>query len=80
MPRMFQLGNNHPLAVASAGAVSGGAAWFMAHAEAWLTAFRLIGGFCGSLLTVISVVMVLPKAIRFARRAWALGFTQADKE
>jgi hypothetical protein len=71
---------NNPAVVAATGAAGGLAAWIATHAETFVLLFQLVGGFFGCLLAVISFVFVLPRLIRFCRRAWRHGFEKADKE
>ena len=65
---------------AALGSAGGLGAWLLTHGETVLLVIQIVGGLFGCLLAIVSFLFVLPRFIRFVRRAWRVGLSRADRE
>ena len=81
-PTLFILSTvrNHPIATAATGAVGGIGAWVLTWGEVLSSTFRVVGGFFGCLLAVVSFLFVLPRLLRFCSRWARKGLVNADRD
>ncbi len=77
---VFSFTRRSPLVVAATGSASGLFTWLITWAEGLTKLFQFIGGFFGCLLAVVSLILILPRFVRFISRWRKAGLAEADRE